>query len=295
MDYPEPQTVIDILNRSASLNRDDPYRKGHILLLPDYGQVVMTGDLHGCRHNFRKLQWFSDLQHSIHRHIIIHELIHASNGVSSEEDDSFLLLVQAAQWKIQFPEQVHFLLGNHDLAQITSREITKNGYASIANFNKWIHKTFGTKAEELIDTLGNFLLTLPLAARTNNRIWMSHSLPSEHKSENLDLTIFERAWQRDDLIPGGSVYEFVWGRDHSPSHLDKLAELLDTDYFIVGHQSQPTGCSTVGNREIILASDHYQGCFMPIDLSATYTFDTLTKRIKSFMDLPDDIDVISAQ
>ncbi len=287
MKCPEYENVVEILEQAASLNKEDSLRTGHIILLPDYGHVVMTGDFHGCLHNFRKLQWYADLEHSIHRHVIIHELIHTSNGYYTEEDNSCQLLIEAARWKIEYPEQVHFLLGNHDLAQITSREITKNGQASIQNFNQWIYDTFGGKADEILESIDRFLLTIPLAARTQNRIWMSHSLPCESVIDNIDFSVFEREWTDEDFIPGGSVYEFVWGRGHTKEYLDKLADLLDVDYFIVGHQSQPEGFSCVDEREIILASEHYQGCFMPIDLSVSYSFDKLVGRIKSFLDLPD--------
>ncbi len=288
MNYPEPEKIIEIFQQAASLNQDDPLREGHIILLPNYGQVVMTGDFHGCLHNFRKLQWFANLEHSLHRHVIIHELIHTSNGFYAERDDSSCqLLIEAAQWKIEYPEQVHFLLGNHDLAQITSREITKNGQASIENFNKWIFDNFGNSANAIIESIKRFLLTIPLAARTHNRIWMSHSLPSESAIDEIDFSVFERDWVHDDLVPGGSVYEFVWGRAHSPEYLDRLADMLDVDYFLVGHQSQPDGFACIDKREIILASDHYQGCFVPVDLSITYSFDKLVNRIRSFIDLPD--------
>ncbi len=287
MNYSEPEKIVEIFRESACLNEQDSLREGNIIILPDYGQVVMTGDFHGCLDNFLKLQWYCNLKHSIHRHVIIHELIHTSNGFYSETDNSCQLLIEAAKWKIEYPEQVHFLLGNHDLAQITSREITKNGQASIRNFNKWIFENFGNKSDEIIEAIRRFLLTIPLAARTQNQIWMSHSLPSETTIDNFDFSVFNRNWEEADLVPGGSVYEFVWGRAHSAEYLNKLADMLDVEYFIVGHQSQPDGFSCVDEREIILASDHYQGCFMPIDLSVCYSFEKLIGRIKSFMDMPD--------
>ena len=41
--------AAEILLEAAELNRDDPLLSGSLLVFPDYGQVVMTGDLHGHR------------------------------------------------------------------------------------------------------------------------------------------------------------------------------------------------------------------------------------------------------
>jgi len=294
MNLCQPSEIIEVLNQAAVLNRLDPCREGHVIQLPNYGQVIMTGDLHGCLDNFRRLQWFADLSHAFHRHVLIHELIHSNgvhlleeNNATPIEDASCLLLIQAAQWKVAFPDQVHFLLGNHDLAQITSREITKGGAASIANFNQWIINRFGqTDANAILEAIREFLLSLPLAARCENRIWMSHSLPSPTAMGNFDFSIFDRQWQVRDMLPRGSVYEFVWGRNHLPEQLKELGEILKVDHFILGHQSQEQGFDTLGESLVILASDHSQGCFLPIDLSRRFSFQDLVSRVKFFCDLP---------
>jgi hypothetical protein len=290
----EPAQVIKVLEEASILNRQDTLREGHIIQLPAYGQVVMTGDFHGCHENFRKLQRFADLEHCLHRHIIIHELIHSNDlyvldaDQNRGEDCSCMLLFQAAKWKIEYPEQVHFMMGNHDLAQITSREITKGGMASIANFNKWVIFRFGPQeGEAIIESVRKFLLTLPLAARCPNRIWLSHSLPGPAAMDTFDFSVFGREWQPEDLVPRGSVYETVWGRNHPPEQLTELASLLNVSFFVLGHQRQELGYDAQANRLIILASDHGQGSFLPIDLSKKYSFSELVDRIKYFYDLPD--------
>ncbi|MFA5863112.1 MAG: metallophosphoesterase [Phycisphaerae bacterium] len=293
MDYTDPHQIIDILGKAAVLNRLDSFRTGHLLTLPTYGQVIMTGDFHGWVENFHKLQWFADLGRCQDRYVILHELIHSNGSPCPDasrvkaQDASCLLLVKAAQWKIDYPDQVHFLLGNHDLAQITNREITKGGAASIANFNQWVVIRFGEKAGgEIIEAIREFLLTLSLAAKCPNRIWMSHSLPTPGAMDNFDFSIFDRQWQLGDMTPRGSVYETVWGRSHSSEQLEELADLLNVDFFIVGHQNQDQGYQTQGDRLIILASDHSRGCLLPIDLSRRYSFNELLARIRFFYDIP---------
>jgi hypothetical protein len=287
MDYYDSDQIIDILDQAAVLNRLDPLRDGHILVFPDYGQVIMTGDLHGYTDNFKKLVWFANLERSMQRHVILHELIHSTSQMTSDGDPSLLLLIQAAQWKIDYPDQVHFLMGNHDLAQLTDREISKGGAASIKNFNEWVTRTYGQEAGmKILAKLNQFIISMSLAAKCPNRIWLSHSLPSPHAINFFDFSLFSRDWTGDDMTPKGSLYELLWGRNQTADELKDLADILDLDYFIVGHQAQENGYAVVGSRLLILASDHGLGCFMPIDLSRRYKFQELIDRIKFFHDLP---------
>ena len=45
----------------------------------------------------------------------------------------------------------------------------------------------------------------------------------------------------EDLVRPGSAYLLTWGRRHSRTLLEQMAELLDVDIFILGHQPQPQG------------------------------------------------------
>lgn len=280
--------ALDLMARVAEINANDPLRKGNLIVLPHFGQVVMTGDMHGFRANFEKLKVFADLDRCPDRHVVLHELIHTSvNGddVAGDEDQSCQLLLAALEWKLAYPAQVHFIMGNHDLAQITDREITKSGGASIAAFNQWVCQEFSKEGLEILERVRALLATFSLAVRCPNRIWLSHSLPSPYAMEDYDITIFTRTVRPVDLLPKGSVYELVWGRNHTAEQLDRLAKLLDVDYFIVGHQNQPSGCGCAHEREIILASDHHRGCFLPIDLSRQYAFDELMGRLRYFHEI----------
>ena len=67
--------AAQIFLEAARLNREDPLLRGSLLVFPNYGQVVMTGDIHGHRRNFEKLMRYGDLRHFGARHVILHELI----------------------------------------------------------------------------------------------------------------------------------------------------------------------------------------------------------------------------
>lgn len=281
----DAQEVISIFNQAAQLNRRGN-RQGNLITLPSYGQVVMTGDLHGQYHNFCKLQAFASLDRYPDRHVVLHELIHCMGQQSAGEDDSCTLLLEAARWKTRFPDQVHVLLGNHDIAQITGREISKGGGASVTGFCGWVSQQFADHGDRVLEAVCGFLSSCALGIRTPNRIFLSHSLPGPEDMDRFEVGVFSRAMGTEDLLPGGQAYMLTWGRGHTAEQLEQLAQMLDVDFFTIGHQPQDSGFGCYHDRLIILASDHPQGCFLPIDLSKQYTFKQLADRIRKFSEIP---------
>jgi len=81
-------------------------------------------------------------------------------------------------------------------------------------------------------------------------------------------------WVGDCEKPG-SAYLLTWGRRHSQDTLNRLAERLDTDVFVLGHQAQPKGWCRAGDNLLILASDHNHGCLLEFDLAQSYTAEEL--------------------
>ncbi|MCH8147503.1 MAG: hypothetical protein IH987_05840 [Planctomycetes bacterium] len=267
---------------AAAHNRADPWRKGAMLEFPDYGQLVMTGDLHGHRRNFERLQKFCDLENAAPRHVILHEIIHEDVVALTDVDMSHEVLACAARWKCEFPEQVHFLQSNHELAQINGHEITKNGRSVTIGFEEGVAESYGRDADRVMEAIDVFLRSYPLAGRTSNRVLLSHSLPASRDVPSFDATVLRREPTKEDMVDGGSAHMLVWGRYQTLSALNALAELLDVDFFICGHQPQEDGYEIIHDRMVILASDHNHGVFLPLDLNKAVTLDGLTKSIRPF-------------
>jgi len=272
--------AADIFAQAAELNRNDPLRKGSLLEFPNYGQLVMTGDLHGHRRNFEKLQRYCDLEHFGARHVILHEIIHEEVLSVSAKDQSHEVLLEAARWKTEFPDQVHFLMGNHDLAQLSGHEITKNGRVVTVDFEQSVLSTFGRAGVRVMEGILGYVHSLPLAGRTQNRVFLSHSLPSPRDLPGFDATVIQRFPTELDLGETGSAHSLVWGRYQNAETLNALCEMLDVDVFICGHQPQEMGYDVLFDRMIILASDHNHGVFLPIDLSKPASTETLIRNIR---------------
>lgn len=266
---------------AARLNLDDPIRRGSLLEFPNYGQLVMTGDLHGHRRNFERLVKYCDLEHAGARHVILHEIVHVDVDTNAGRDDSHFVLLDAARWKIQFPDQVHFLQSNHELAQLNKHEITKNGRVVTVDFARDVAATYGPGGDRVLEAIDEYLASLPLAGRTANRVFLAHSLPTPTELPMYDPQVVSRVPTREELaMAHGSVYLLVWGRYQTEHELAALSKIYDVDYFICGHQPQEGGFDVLHNRMLILASDHNHGVFLPIDLSKPVTLDTLTRAIR---------------
>ncbi|MBX3397054.1 MAG: hypothetical protein KF841_17000 [Phycisphaerae bacterium] len=278
--------AVATYRQAAQANREDPFRRGSMLHLPPYGQVVMTGDLHGNDRNFEKLQRYAMLDRVQARHVVLHEMVHLDLIARTDIDTSHALLFKAAKYKCEFPEQVHFLQSNHELAQLTGYLIAKNGRVVIEEFNHAVRDAYGAqRGDEVLEAINEFIASFPIAIRTPNRVWMSHSLPNAHDMDEFDASVFDRELTSDDLHTNRTVFNLVWGRRQTREQIESLATALQVDTFIVGHQPQEMGFARVLDRIIILASNHNHGTFLPFDLSKPKSTDELVDSIRKFVEV----------
>lgn len=279
--------AIDVFRQAAELNRSDPVRAGGLLRFPHYGQLVMTGDMHGHLRNFEKLERFCDLSRAVVRHVILHELIHGDPDPATGLDLSAELLERSAAFKVEHPDQVHFLQSNHELAQLAGQEITKGGRSVSGEFIQGVAHLYGeAECDRVMDAICDMLASYPLAGITTNGVFLSHSLPNARELPRFRPDIVNRKLTRDELINDGSVHMLVWGREHRPDLFDQLGHIYQVELFIVGHQPQATGYNVIDDRLLILASDHNHGVFTTIDLGKPVTMAMLVDRIRPFVAVP---------
>jgi len=272
--------IIAALEQGALANHQNKHRKGNLIILPAPGEVVMTGDLHGHDKNFEKLLRYADLDNNPQRHLVLHEMLHTAENTSADQCHSYRLLARAAQTKVQFPDQVHVILGNHAIAQRCRDEILKNGQPMVRALNTAISCTFAEKSTLIIQAIDNFIMSMPLAIRTENRIWLSHSLPSQKHINEFDNNIFDKTITLADLQSNPSLRALTWDRAYTPASLQQLKKLWDVDYFVIGHQPEPNGFSCCHQCLVILASEHSKGCFLPFKLQRSYSPDDFFALIK---------------
>jgi hypothetical protein len=278
--------AVEVLRTATEENQLSPLREEQVVHLPAEGEVWMTGDIHDHRSNFNKLLKAADLKNNPKRHLILHELIHGEYYDSQGAEDSWQTLLRAAVLKCDFPGQVHFLLANHDLAQIHGEGISKAGQSVCEAFTKALHRDFGHDHPAVNMAITEFLLSLPLAVRTTTGLFFCHSLPTDQQIEKFDFAVFDRPLTGADYKRKvGPVYQLIWGRGVTPAGVDVFADKMNARIIVTGHQPQESGYLVNGERHLIIASDHSQGVYIPLDLSVEYDMDAIVERIEKFVAL----------
>jgi len=283
---PSADQVIETLQTAAEENGLSTLRQGQVIHLPEEGELWMTGDLHDHRRNLDKLLKAADLGNNPQRYLVLHEVIHGDHYDSTGAEESWVSLHRVAELKCDFPGQVHFLLANHDLAQIHGKGIMKAGLSVCEAFTKGIKKSFEGQHNVVTAAVSEFLLSFPLAVRAPNGLFCCHSLPTNDQIETFDFSVFDRPLAGPDYAQRtGPVYQLIWGRNISPATVDIFADQVGAQIIITGHQPQEMGYTTNGDRHLIMASDHNQGMFLPINLSQTYDMETLVGNLRKFVSL----------
>ena len=274
-----PQKTIDLLQKGIKAGNADAFRRGNVIHLPAAGSLISTGDLHGHRRNFERIVNFADLKYNPDRHVILQEIIHGGPEDHQGGCLSYQLLFDVVRYKIRFPDHVHIIMGNHDTAFISDIRVMKAGKEMSSSMESALERQFEQASPDIKSAIKQFLLSLPLAVRSENRIWMSHSLPGDRLADEFDPKVLERQLLLEDCEKPGSAYLLTWGRNHSQDLLQKMAKLLNVDTFILGHQPQNQGWNQAGKNLIIIASDHNHGCLLPINLTKSYTVEQLIDSI----------------
>jgi hypothetical protein len=276
--------VLDLLHKAAELNRTDPLRNQQMLCFPAGGpdeanELLVLGDLHNHARNFEKFQKVAALARFPRRHVILQEVIHGGPLGPEGEDRSLDMLLHAAEWAKQFPGRVHFLLSNHDLAQVQHLAIMKDGYDLTDRFSRYIDLRFGKDAANVNKAFNDFIYSMPLAAITVTGLLFSHSLPSTKDLPTFDRTLLRRALTMTDYARNGPVYQLIWGRNQTQDVLTELSRAWWAELFVCGHQAQDEGHLVLGDRMLIIDSSHNHGVFLPLELSRQYTIEDLAAAV----------------
>lgn len=283
--------VIETLETAKEENLLSRLRQEQLVNLPAQGEVWMTGDIHDNRNNFRKIVRKADLGNNPQRHLVLHELIHGDHFDANGAEDSWVMLVAAAELKCDFPDQVHFMLANHDLAQIHGEGIMKSGLSVCEAFRAALKRDFPDKYHRIEATMSDFFLSFPLGIRCQNGLLFTHSLPTDKEIDTFDYTVFDRPLKGEDYRrKTGPAYQLIWGRHMSEETVDKFAQNMKARIVINGHQPQEMGYATNGPRQLIIASDHNQGVYLPLNLSVDYTMQELVSGLRKIVGISFDED-----
>ena len=265
---PDPTKILTTIHRAIDLFRRTPGRKGGLITLgAEVEDVLVVGDLHGNIPAFRQVLALANLASNPRRHLVLQELIHGHRYYPDDKGDKSHQLVDVVcALKVQYPERVHLILGNHELSELTHRPIAKSGVPLNALFRMGINTAYGAAGPAVYDAYRVLFAALPLAVRTPNRVYLCHTIPDPIDLEEFDTGIFDLDdWPDAAKARHGEVYGITWGRNTDPETVDRFATLVDADLFVTGHQPCDEGFRQANHRQLIVdGTDPYPAyCLFP--------------------------------
>jgi hypothetical protein len=273
----DPESVRDVFLRGAKACRIAKCRHGSIEQIHAPGRLICTGDLHDNPTHFQVLVEAAGMNAPDARddsssvaHLVLHEIIHPDTLVNGM-DLSFRALAKVADLKARFPEHVHVLLGNHELAQLTNATIIKDGVKNVDAFKAGLEYAFGEDKPMVEEALHEFIRAMPLALKCDTpkgRILCAHSLPPPAMMQRFDPGVLSRDLTDEDYEPRkGAAYLMTWGRGYDAELLEDLVERWGVNLFVLGHEKVDEGARFIPPCAIVLNSDHARGVYLPLDLS----------------------------
>ena len=277
--------VLGMCRRAAEANRACQARRGNVICLTaeNAADVMIVADLHGNRLNFEKLLRIADLGNHPRRHLIMQEVCHGGPEYPGEGGGcmSHLLLEDCIRLKTEYPERFHFLLSNHELAELGDFPICKSRRMLNVLFRCGINEMYGASGEKIRSAYLEFLASCPLAVRAGSGIFISHSCPDRCDRESFDMSVFERPLSAADYKSGIPAFRLVWGRDFRAANADAFARQVGADVLIHGHEPCEEGFSAPNKRQVILDGCCSQATYLILPVGSKLSQAEVVSRIRS--------------
>ncbi len=270
------ESVIANYQLASKANATTPCREGNVVHITSEvaDDVMITADLHGHRKNFNAIKKIADLENHPRRHLIMQEVCHGGPTYPGQQGGcmSHSMLEDVAKLKATYPDRFHFLLSNHEMAELTEYPILKSNKMLNLMFRLGMQEMFGPATEKVREAYREFIGTCPLAVRIGDDVFVSHSLPEKLDTRRFDATIFSRALEPADMQEHKSVFQLVWGRDFRQENAEAFAKLVDAKTLIHGHDPCQDGFRVPNELQIILdcCSDRGHYLLMPTDRSLSH-------------------------
>jgi hypothetical protein len=284
-DYVE--CILAALDGAAEANRRTPGRQGNVVALSRElaDEVMVTGDLHGHRRNFTLLCSLAALDLNPRRHLVLQEVCHG--GPTYPEQGgcmSHTMLEDVAWLKTQYPDRVHFILGNHELAELTDYPIQKNRQLLNLQFRLGLQQMYGPAIEKIHGAYRRFLRTCPLAVRLPQGVFISHSVPERVGAGGFDPSVFSRELTAADYDDGSDVFQLVWGRDYRRENARGFAKLVGAKVLINGHEPCYEGFIAPNDFQIILDCCGQRAAYVILPVGVELSHEEIMERVSRLME-----------
>jgi hypothetical protein len=245
--------------------------------------LLVVGDLHGHIANFQSILKLADLANNPQRHLVLQELIHSEFFYPDGGDKSHQLVDLFSALKCQYPTRVHYIVGNHEIAQLTGRQITKGSAVQNTLFVEGVKHAYGSHAMEILQTYNELFRVCPHALRTENNVYVCHTLVPGKLIPQFDpACLLEEVYEDKQYLPDGMLYGLLWGRDTTQETADAFLRRVEADYAVTGHIASDEGYDVPNTKQIIVDCAASPAACILFNTTGPITFEQLRSGITVF-------------
>lgn len=267
----EADRAVEAIRAAGKAREQDDKQVGRAVFLPEEGEVWLTGDLHGNADNLKRFAAAADLANNPNRFLIVQEIVHSRLITADNRDLSFVAIMDAIRLQSQFPGQVYYLLGNHDLAVHLDRELVKGG----KYLNRYLYRgmayMYRDRYQDVLEEYRKFIAGMPAAIFSPNGVFMAHSTPKKAFIPSLSRAYLTEVAGEKPLSKLKPVNAMVNGRDYARATADLFADQLECDVMLCGHTPTNKGWRVPNHRHLIIDSQHGKARYVAFDLGTRYT------------------------
>lgn len=240
---------------------------------------MITGDVHGHRRNFNRIRRIAALADHPYRHLVLQEVCHGGPSYAAGGCMSHTMLEDVASLVARHPGRVHFILGNHELAEMSDYPIQKNRQLLNVQFRLGLRHMYGPASEEVRLAYVRFLWTCPLAVRLPSGIFVSHSLPEGTDGQGFEPSVLLRELRREDCVEQADVFRLLWGRDYRRENAQAFMELVGARLLITGHEPCSEGFVVPNDAQVILDCCGPRAAYAILPVAAELSQSQIIERI----------------
>lgn len=277
------EQTIASYEAATQANYDTPGREGNVVVITSEmaEDVMVTADLHGNRRNFNAIKKLAALDANPRRHLIMQEVCHGGPTYpQSGGCMSHAMLEDVARLKAAYPERVHFILSNHELAEATDYPILKSNKMLNLMFRLGMQEAYGPAIDKIKAALVPFIRSCPLGVMIAGGVFVCHSLPEKCDVRGFDASVFHRELTPLDYKEQQGVFQVVWGRDFRQENAEAFAKLVKANVLIHGHEPCPAGFQVPNTVQIILDCCTDKGTYLLIPTKEPLGHRALVDRIQ---------------
>jgi len=196
---------------------------------------------------------------------------------------SHTMLEDVVRLKVEYPRRVHFILGNHELAEMTDYPIQKNRQMLNLLFRLGLQQMYGPAADKVHESYMPFLRSCPLGLRLPHGVFVTHSVPEGVDTGRFDETIFSRELDPAEFFGRNSIFQLVWGRDYREENARAFAELVGAEVLINGHEPCPEGFNAPNDTQIIIDCCGQKAGYVILPVDRQWSHAEILQRIETLV------------